>query len=176
MPFTIADGPPGIDATHAWAPGSGSAPPVLNAWDIMAPTWPRIRIEQITGWRSLPDADDNRSPRTSDHGEFIWPGKMLGKTVVYEGEVRTLDWQTLRLPVNQMLQGYSERSLPGVMTVTPFAWIGGPVWTYNARVVSLDFDPKPEYIPGMTEALRWGFSLTMRMHDPYFYSGTDKVL
>lgn len=176
MPYTIADGPPDIDGTHAWAPAVGSAPPTLNDWNVLAPTWPRVRIEQITGWRSLPDADDNRDPRTTTHGEFPWPGMMLGKTIVYEGAVRALSWLTLKAPVNSMVLGFGERSQEGVMTVTPFSWIGGTVWTYSARVISLDFDPKPDYLPNAPEVLSWGFALTLRMSDPYFYADGDPYL
>lgn len=176
MAYTVADGPPDIDAVHVWTPAVGSAPPALNSWNVLAPSWPRIRLEQITGWRSLPDADDNRSPRTSSDGEFTWPGRMLGKTLVYEGAVRAQSWVTLKAPVNSMVLGFSERSSEGLMTVTPFSWIGGPVWTYNARVISLDFDPKPEYIPSAPEILSWGFALTLRMSNPYFTTDDEPYL
>lgn len=173
MPFTVDDGPPDIDAVHVWTPAAGASPPALNSWDITAPAWPRIRLEQITGWRSLPEADDNRQPRTTTHGEFSYPGMMLGKTLVYEGAVRALDWISLKGPVNGMNQGFGERSTEGLMTVTPFSWIGGPVWVFTARVLSLDFDPKPDYVSSAPEPLSWGFALTLRMSDPYFYtSGT----
>lgn len=176
MAYTTADGPPDIDAVHAWDPATGSAPPALNAWDVTAPSWPRNRIEQITGWRSLPESDDNRQPRTAADGEVVYPGRLLGKTVVYEGSVRALTWVTLKAPVNAMVLGYADKSGEGVMTVTPFTWIGGPVWTYSARVISLDFDPKPEYEPGAPEPLRWSYVLTLRMSDPHFYSGETGYL
>jgi hypothetical protein len=175
MAYTAADGPPDLDGVHVWTPATGSAPPALNFWDVTAPAWPRIRLEQITGWRSLPEADDNRQPRTTTHGEFPYPGMMLGKTIVYEGQVRAKEWVTIKAPVHGMNQGFGERSLEGLMTITPFSWIGGVVWTFHARVLSLDFDPKPEYVPA-PEPIRWGFALTLRMSDPYFYTGGVKYL
>jgi hypothetical protein len=33
MAYVVADGPPGIDAVHSWAPASGTGAS-LNFWDV----------------------------------------------------------------------------------------------------------------------------------------------
>jgi hypothetical protein len=170
MAYVVADGPPGIDAVHSWAPASGTGAS-LNFWDVTAPAWPRVRIEQITGWRSLPESDDNREARTLQGGEIVYPSLLLGKTIVYEAEVRALDWVTLNGVQNTMVQAFGNMSDEGTMTVTPFSWIGGPVWTYTARCTALDFEPKPTLERNAVEPLRWPFAVTLRMSDPHFYTG-----
>jgi hypothetical protein len=180
MAYTTADGPPDVDASHAWAPFSGTGV-TMNAPMTLTGTQPtpgasRIMIEQITGWRSLPESDDNRAERTYGEGEIVFPGLLKGKTLVYEGQVRALDWTGLKGPANSMVLGFSNMSDEGVMTVTPHSFIGGPVWTYSARVLSLEFDPKPEVLLGAPEPFRWAFQLNLRMSDPRFYTGGSGYL
>jgi hypothetical protein len=175
--YDVTYGPPDLDATHLWTPASG--PTVTLGYEMpltsgrLVPPSSRIRIEQITGWRALPEAEDNRQPRTFGDGEITYPGKLLGKTLVYEGHALSVDWAGLKPLAQSMMLAFANMSDEGVMTVTPFEFIGGVVWTYSARVTGLTFDPKPEYLGTVHDALQWGFQLTLRMSDPHFYNDGD---
>lgn len=167
MTYVAADGPPDVDAKHVWSPATGSAPPTINDWDAGLPL---IELVQITNWRGAPEADDFRDPRTATVGEVGYPGRLLGKTVVYEMKARADSREALRSAITGLVNGFGDRSGLGTMTVTPLAAIGGVAWQYQARVV--DFTPEPlwtydQYLEG---AWRHGASLSLRMLDPYFYT------
>ena len=169
MPYTAADGPPSHDATHAWSPATGPAPPTLNDQTVN----PRIvfGVEGgITGWRVLPEADDNREARTTTDGEIPYPGKKLGKTIVYEMTVYGDTLQAVSAVQTSMLNGYGDMSGLGTMTVTPYPHIGGVTWQFQARVLSLDFDNRPEWRKELAQPWRWGFALSLRMMNPFFYT------
>jgi hypothetical protein len=59
----------------------------------------------------------------------------------------------------------------GTMTVTPFAWVGGPTWTFKARCTAFTPDGDFDYLPTLYIPFRHGFQLTLRMSDPRFYTG-----
>lgn len=170
MTYVAADGPPDVDAKHAWAPASGSTPPVINNWTADPLTYPFVLLENIAGWRSSPEADDNREPRSVGDGEIAYPGALLGKTLVYEMELRAATRESLRATVTGLLNGFGDRSGLGTMTVTPFTSIGGVVWQYKARVLSFDPDDLWTYNPVVPGPWRTGATLTLRMTDPRFYT------
>lgn len=170
MTYVASDGPPSVDAKHEWDPATGTAPPALNAWTADPITFPFIKVEQIQGWRSAPEADDNREPRSYGPGEIAIPGELLGKTIVYELEVQANTRETCLGTVTSLLNGFGDRSGLGTMTVTPFASIGGVVWMYQARVLDFDADPLWTHNPAQTGAWRWAVRLHLRMLDPYFYT------
>lgn len=173
MAYVAADGPPDLDATHAWAPATGSAPPTINdQGGTDPPTFPWIKIvKPISGWRALPESDDNRAPRTAGPGEITYPGEKLGKTVVYECEIRAKTRQSAMSTMTALLNGYGDTDGEGTMTVTPYASVGGVVWTYEARVLSLVPDVEFGYSPHRAWQWAWGFQLNLRMSDPLFYTG-----
>jgi hypothetical protein len=180
MAYTSVSGPPDVDASHAWAPATGLAPPVINDWTSDPPGLPYFALEEITGWRSGPDADDNREPRTLLPGEIAYPGMLQGRTLVYEGTVAAATREALGLVVTGLLNGYADRSGLGTMTVTPFSSVGGVVWQYQARVLDLAFEALTytdasvhrDLLPviGAAGAWRRPCMLTLRMLDPYFYT------
>lgn len=170
MTYVAADGPPDVDAKHAWAPATGSAPPVINDWAADPVTLPWIELKQITGWRSAPEADDNRDPATQGDGEIGYPGRLLGKTVVYETEIQATSREDVRRKVTDLVNGFGDRSGLGTMTVTPWSYPGGVVWQYQARVLSLDFDPAFTYSHWLRGPWRTGAVLSLRMLDPRFYT------
>src|SRR3954447_16809605 len=95
MPVTadqVAAGPPGLEVTHTC---NGF---VLN--ERTADTW--VKLTKLTGFHSLPEADDNRGPRTGRRGEIIYPSQERGKTIVYEGEVRAKTLTGLRTKATAM--------------------------------------------------------------------------
>lgn len=169
MAYVANDGPPSLDATHEWAPATGSAPAAINT-KTDPPTFPWIKLKQITGWRAAPEADDNREPRTIGSGEITYPGRLLGRTIVYECEIRARTRESVQLTITSILNGYLDRSGLGTMTVTPFPSPGGVVWQYQARVLSLDADPAWDYNPGRAWPYVWGFALSLRMPSPFFFT------
>jgi hypothetical protein len=177
MPYAVEHGPPDLDAIHTWTPATGQgAPPSLN--DVRAGltaatrSWPEIELHEIQGWRDLPDMQDNREGRTASIGDMPYPARTLGKTLVYKGAVIALDRLSLRETVNAIVQGFGDPDTgehpEGEMTVTPWAVPGGIVWTFTARVMGLAWDPawnlEDDGFFGV------GFTLTLRMSDPLFYT------
>jgi len=171
MTYTVAHGPPDIEAIHQWNNGSPLPPAINNQGNTYPPTLPYVRLDGITGWRSLPESDDFRAPRTNADGEVTYPGRLLGKTVVYEGRVMARDMESLRSTMAGLTRGFGNMSTNGTMTVTPYAWIGGPVWTFTARVLSFDADRDFEWNRALYVPFRHSFQLNLRMADPRFYSG-----
>jgi hypothetical protein len=171
MAYTSDHGPPLFDATQDWDPASGTAPPTLNDTNTEPPAFPRIVIDKCTGWRSLPDREDRRAPRTVGVGEVKYPARETGKTLVYECRVEALAREDLTLTQNALLQGFADTD-EGVMTVTPWAVPGGVVWTFSAAVTALEFDPSWT-LSGESGSVtyEWAFVLTLRMSDPLFYTG-----
>jgi hypothetical protein len=171
MPWLVADGPPMLTATHEWVPyGGGSI--VLNDQATNPPTLPFVRILQITGWRSLPESEDNRQPRTFTAGEIVYPSLTNGKTMTYECRVEAATVQTVDSLMTQTMRAFSDMSNEGGMVVTPYSSFGsGDVWNFNARVISFDPDPIWDYDDQRRAHFYWGFALSLRMSDPHFYTG-----
>jgi hypothetical protein len=174
LTYVAADGPPDIDAVHQWAPATGTAPPALHAPTTdPLPTLPWIKVTAIDGWRDLPEIVDNRAPRTFGVGEVAYPARVLGKTLVYQCEIRAASRETVRNKLSLCLAGFGTDLNEGVMTVTPYTAPGGVVFTYTARVIALDADSAWTPNLGSYAPYRWGFTLSLRMSDPKFYtSGT----
>lgn len=171
MTYVAADGPPDVDAKHAWAPATGSAPPVLGNWTADPIDYPFIHVRQIANWRAAPEADNFSEPKSYGPGEIPLAGEKLGKTLVYELQVKADTREELANTITGLLKGFcTDMSGLGTMTVTPWSSIGGVVWQYKARVLGFEPDPVPEYLPGVTGPWRREAQLTLRMFDPYFYT------
>jgi hypothetical protein len=155
MTYVTGDGPPDIDATHAWAPVTGTAPPTLNVAGAggAAPVLPWIKVRAIDGWRDFPETIDNRAGRTFGVGEIAYPARVLGKTVVYQCEVQAATRESARGTLSLAIAGF------------------GPAWTYTGRVIALDSDSTFTKLSGVWGPFRWGFTLSIRMSDPRFYTG-----
>lgn len=174
MPYVATDGPPDIDATHAWTPLTGVAPPTLNVSGTggAPPVLPWVKVAAIDGWRDLPETVDNRAPRTYGEGEITAPARILGKTVVYQCEVRANSRESVRGTLSAIIQGYGlSTSDEGTMTVTPFAVPGGVTWTFAARLLAIDADSTFTYARGLWGPYRWGLTISLRMSNPRFYTG-----
>jgi hypothetical protein len=175
MPYADIHGPPALDATHQWAPPVTSSPPVLNDVRREPIVLPQIEIIGITGWRDTPEMVDNRAPKTVGIGEVLYPPRFLGKTLVYECELQSDDRLDLLATQMSLVVGFGDRDSEGVMTVTPWPAPGGVVWTYSALVTDVKFDPTWKIDGESQITYRWGFSLTLRMSDPHFYTGSPAV-
>lgn len=173
MAYVATDGPPDVDATHAWAPAAGPAPPTLNVAGTggSPPVLPWIKVLAIDGWRDMPEVVDNRAPRTFGVGEVAYPARTLGKTVVYQLEVRAVSRESVRGTLSACLTGFGANTNEGTMTVTPFTVPGGVAWTFTGRVIALDSDSTFTLAPaGLWGRYRWGLTVTIRMSDPHFYT------
>ena len=173
MAYVAADGPPDIDATHAWVPATGSAPPTLNVAGTGGnpPVLPWVKVLGIDGWRDAPEIVDNRAARTFGVGEIAYPARMLGRTVVYQLEARAVSRESVRGAVSACMTGFMTNMSEGTMTVTPFTVPGGVVWTYTGRVIALDADSTFTKAAGVWGPFRWGLTVTIRMSNPLFYTG-----
>lgn len=175
-PLTTTHGPVWQLSKHQWAPATGTAPPVLNDAYAVPRVFPEIALDRVNGWRSSPELDDRRAPRTVGVGEVPYPSRTLGKLLVYEGRIvaRGTDTGVLAVLEKQMafVTGFANMDGEGTMTVTPWtAPYGGTVWTFTARVMGWDFDPNWEVVGGEGAFVEWPFRLTLRMSDPRFYTG-----
>ena len=172
MAYTAAHGPPALDAFHQWDPATGTTPPVFNDVNEDTLTLPNTRIERINNWRGLPELIDNRAGRTFGIGEITYPSRTTGKTLVYECTLLGgTDREAFLLAQNAIVQGFADQDSEGEMTVTPWAAPGGVVWTYQARVLDLQWDPSWTLNGESRIQYEWGFTLTLRMSDPLFYTG-----
>lgn len=172
MAYVAADGPPDLDATHAWdSAGAAANPPTLNNRASDPATLPWIRVDGIQGWRSLPESEDNREGRTFGQGEIPLASRKLGKTLVYECTVMAKTRETLRNLLSLSLAGFGSSLDEGVMTVVPYAAPGGVTWTYSARVIDLQADRAFSYSDKRRAHFQQGFTVSLRMSDPFFYTG-----
>lgn len=155
--MSIADGRPGIEATHTW----GSF--VLNDRHPAAPA--RVLVDRITGFYSLSEADDQRMDAGSRRGEIVLPSRARGKTVVYEGRIEAKTLVAWRQTYRGMLGAFRGRNVEGSMLIN-----GDPDWLYYGRVLQLDADDSPD---DLSQTRRWpfrgGFQLGLRMSDARFY-------
>ncbi len=172
MAYTTAHGPPLFDATHAWEPETATAPPVLNDANKVPRVLPQIVIDGCENFYGLPDLVANAVGRTVGVGELLDPPRQTGKTIVYEGRIEADDREELMATLIAMGRGFGDRDVEGTMTITPWAPFAGTgddliVWTFSALVT--DFRPEKAWV--LTDGLyEWGFSLTLRMSDPFFHA------
>lgn len=171
MAYTAAHGLPDVDATHAWTPFTGTAPPVLNQQLTDPATLPWIKLLGLNGVGSA-DAEDNRAPKTFGAGEIPYPGDKLGVTYVYELEVRAAERHDVRALKTGVVRGFSDNMTDeGLMTVTPYTWPGGAVWTFYARCTAVTPDKTFAHYPRRRAPFRWGITVTLRLSDPFVYTG-----
>ncbi len=169
MAYTIASGPPCSNAVHAWVPLLGDEPPTIgDQGDVWPPALPYVKLLGVDGWLNHPESIDQREGSTSGDGEQEYPLRILGKTLVYRYEIRATSEEEEADLTIAFGNGFYKQ--PGTMTVTPYEYIGGPVWTFSGRVTSHDPDPSFSYFPRRRAPFRRKLSTTLRLSDPYFYT------
>lgn len=173
MAYSALHGPPALDATHQWANASGlGAPPVLGDSHNVPQSYPHAVIDRINNWRGLNEIVDNRAPRTFGDGEITYPVRELGKTIVYECRLEAVTREDLLQWQTAILNGFGQSTDDeGEMTVTPWPVPGGVVWTYQARVTSLEFASEWTLRGNHVATFEWPFTITLRMSDALFYTG-----
>lgn len=125
---------------------------------------PRIEIDRITGLWSLPEADDNRAPRTAQDGEIVYPSFRRGKTITYTGRVIAATALSLRALQMGFLGAFGERSDEGTMVMSHS---GAPSYYYIARVLALDMDEEQTFSQdSVPSPFQRGFDLSLRMSHP----------
>lgn len=159
---------PGLDARQTWDDAF-----TLNRWtdDAGAELWPRVLIDEIEGWRSRPDAEDNRDPAIGRIGEIPRRGQLRGKSLTYKGRVEALSATEL--------EGYADEFEAAFCHTETGRMVGTthPLRPHQAAVV---FEAEPTGFD-CPEELTYGphhenrgfgrpFVLTLRMSDPRFYA------
>ncbi len=162
-PATLAEGPLGL---KGWT--------VINGVTLNdRGSFPRYKVTKYTGLRDRPDADDNRAPNTGRVGESPYPSLIRGKTIVIEGIVQAMDPITAETAKTALLAAFVTNDPISVVHKPP-ATRGGVEFTSFARILGFtvddDFSFNPNSIPSPWQA---NFSLTYRMHHPWFYESTD---
>lgn len=166
-PYTIDQGPPKRFATHLWTPVGTSDPFLMNDRGYPVAVYPYVKVEDIGGWRALPEIIDNRAGKTAGPGEKPYPAATLGRTFSYKLEFRSQTEWDLDTILNSFLQSFSNQTDEGEMTVVPFD--SSITWTYHARVIA--FDPSDDWTVDRNRPFRYAQKglLTLRLSDPYFY-------
>lgn len=178
-PYAVEHGVPDIDATHTWAPAVGDAPPVVNDRGGDPPELPWVKLLGIDGWSDLPELLVFDEPRTYGEGEVPYPTRLLAKSVVYVLEVRAASRHDVREVKTALVRGFGGRTgddeavAAGTMTVTPYTWPGGIVWTFDGSVQQITIDRNFTFIPNVRAPYRWGLSVSIKMHNPRFYTDGD---
>lgn len=160
----LSQGPRGLEATHIWEPGDGTASLTMNLLSAV----PRIKFDAMPGFRSLPDAEDNRSPLTARAGEITYPSLVRGKTWTVEGRLQARSMDELRALEYAMMGAFGERDLLGNWHSVPVG--DGSFWTCSARV--LQYEPQTVFDASLRHPRgphQISFLLGMRMSDPRFY-------
>lgn len=174
MTQLISDGPSDLDAPHRWTGGNGVSV-LMNDWLNAAGTsfkdLPFIRFLTMPGFRSLPEAQDNRVQRTGRIGEAALIGATMGKTFTVNGVIVAATHQQLRQAERSLARALAERSREGTWRVEPREDNGGITdawWEARGRVLSYDPDGAPTRLRRAAAPFRWGFTFGIRLGDPRF--------
>lgn len=166
MALTTDHGIAELVSTWAFAPATGPTPAVINDHGT---SW--IKLESAPGLHDGPESEDNREGRTNVDGEIIYPGFKLGRTFSLKCTVYAENELDMRALLTSIRRGYTfNMDLEGVFTVTPYSGIGGPTWTFGARVLGFHPDEVFNHSDHRKWKWRWGFELVLRMSDTLFYS------
>lgn len=159
---SIASGPPGLEVPHTWEGADGNFS--LNDLSSAAA---QIKLTKITGLFSLPELQDQRGNRAGRRGEVVFPSFGRGKTVVYEGVVRSKSLDGMRVLAQQLRTAFHLRNSEYLMTLE-----GSIEWVYYARVLQLDMDEEQITGPDAVWRFQRPFTLGLRMSDPRIYVAT----
>jgi Phage tail protein len=165
-PLTSTDaGVLGIEARHQWNSG------VVLGDDGASP---RVKIEAVSGLRSLPEAEDNREPASGRRGEKVRSGFRRGKTLAYELLLQARSLADLRQLATELAGTFDSLS-EGRMLVTPDPdYIAGFSRFFRGRALSLD--EGPEILnPDAAWQFQQPFALGIRMADARFYDPQEVI-
>lgn len=176
MTVLLEDGPGGLENTHTFTPAVGS-PVTMNVLrDETGILLPRIKFDEMPGFRSLPDADDNRAAKTGRDGENVYRSLVRGKSFTVTGRLQATDMASLRALERSMMAAFAERNFEGVWESVPLdAWAGSEEaqaghWRASGRV--LQFEPDTSFktsLSSVPTAYQLGFTLGIRLSDARWF-------
>jgi hypothetical protein len=155
--FDIDSGVLGLEAIWTWSVGSF----VLND-QAAKPEW--FVITRVTGLFDGPDHESPADKRVGRIGENFRPASAGGKTIVIEGEARSLTIDGLRTMCRGLRGAFAPQAVEGVMAIAPNAAVGGPTGGINCRPIALQMDEVQA-----TQTWRRPFILSLRASDPRVY-------
>lgn len=148
-------------------------------------SFPRYKLRRIAGLRSRPDfAPPEADKATMRVGEVPRQGELLGKTIVYEGDVEATDLVMLREACEDLTAAF-ESTGEIRMDVEPHPSYAGPALPsrfYHGRPLECTVEEvPPTRVFGPTSGWRLPFTLSLRLSDPRYYfptlaTVTDDVL
>lgn len=168
-PLTLADGPPGLEATHEWEL-------LGRALNDVVGTLPRYKLTKITGYNSLGEIEDLRDVNTGRVGETAYPSVMRGKTITYEGVVEAQSYEQLRSLSSALRGAFADTWAEHRMVVNPYTGWGSQQFAFWARTMALDMDEEQTFA-GTAVPSPWqrAFTLSVRMSDPRRYAWPTPV-
>jgi hypothetical protein len=155
--FDIDSGVLGLEAIWTWSVGSF----VLND-QAAKPEW--LIIQRVTGLFDGPDHEAPADKRVGRIGENFRPASAGGKTVVIEGEARSLTLEGLRSMCRGMRAAFAPQAVEGVMAIAPNVALGGPTGGISCRPIALQMDEIQA-----NDTWRRPFILSLRASDPRVY-------
>jgi hypothetical protein len=162
MPFTVADGPLGLEGIFTWNGGAA----VLNDQSAM----PRVELEEIGGLYGKPANDNFRDNRVGRHGQIPRPSYNRDKTPTFSGLVIASSLAELRSYRSDLLAAFEESYLELPMRISPHGSVGGPSWYFMARCIGCDI-PERQDASRNASPTPWQrtFTLSLDMSDGRFY-------
>jgi hypothetical protein len=139
---------------------------------IKSAGYPRVRFDEVPGWRSLPETvGGDATPRTGRLGEDFNPAQSIGKTVGYTGRIQAGHGQgrsALERYASDLEASFSDRSSSQTFMVT--SWWDTDQWIFHAKVMSFDGDDKQERDDNsLPSPWQFDFTANLRMNDGRFY-------
>lgn len=167
----------GIEGIHAWTP-PGAAEPAVELGRVKdaegALVWPRYELRAISGLGSLGDPEDNRDRPPGQQREITRLSQRRGKTVVYEGPIKSQTLKELREAEADLRAAFAELRNEGRMDVSwhplDSQWEGVPAKFYEARALTCDIVDKQE----STRWVRW-YVVSVRLSDARYFDETSEV-
>jgi hypothetical protein len=162
MPFTVADGPLGLEGIFDWNAGAAT----LNDQGAM----PRVELEEIGGLYGKSANDDNRENRVGRAGQNPRPSYNRDKAPTFSGLVIANSLAELRSYRSDLLAAFEESYLELPMRISPHGSVGGPSWYFMARCTGCEIPERQDASRNATPT-PWQRTITITFHlsDGRFY-------
>lgn len=157
--FEIEDGVLGLEAIWTWETNGL----VIND-QAAAPEW--IILTANTGLLDGPDGEAPADKRSGRIGETPHAASAGGKTVVLEGEVRSMTLKGLRAMSAELRAAFAPSPVEATMTIAPHPTIDGPSGVFSARPLLPGVTMRDEQT---TSYYRRSFQVNLRLSDPRVY-------
>jgi Phage tail protein len=148
-----------LEARHQWNDGT-----VMNDLDAS----PRIKIDAISGLRSIADGEDNRTSMPGRRGERVRHGLRRGKTVAYEGRVQARSLADLRSLFDHFASEFDDLAEGRMLVSAHPEYSAGFSRFYRGRAITFN-DGDEIFNPDSRWPYQQSFALGIRMGDTRFY-------